>query len=76
MRFGRLRLGPGTHRVALAYDDDGLAPGQRGQETQPLPLGPVVLAPVAPVPEPFSVPVERAGELCGRRLDWIEAHGA
>jgi len=74
MRFGRVRLTKGAHRVELTYGDDGLAPGQRGQQSQPLPLGPLVLAPQEPAPKPFSVPAGQAEELCGRRLDWIEAH--
>jgi len=74
MRFGHARLAKGTHRVELTYGDDGLAPGQRGQQTQPLPLGPLVLAPREPPLKPFSVPAGRADELCGRRLDWIEAY--
>ncbi len=74
MRFGRIRLTRGAHRVEIEYDDDGLAPGQRGQTSQPLPLGPLVLAPREGELEPFSVAVSRAQELCGRHLDWIEAH--
>lgn len=74
MRFGRIGLSAGTHRVELTYDDDGLAPGQRGQEAQPLVLGPLVLSAEGDDLEPFSVPVARAEELCGRRLDWIEAY--
>ncbi len=74
MRFGRVRLTKGPHRVELTYGDDGLAPGQRGQQSQPLPLGPLVLAPQEPPLKPFSVPAGQAAGLCGRRLDWIEAH--
>ncbi len=74
MRFGRIRLEAGTHRVELTYDDDGLAPGQRGQEAQPLVLGPLVLSAEGDELTPFSVPVARAEELCGKRLDWIEAY--
>jgi hypothetical protein len=33
-----------------------------------------VLAPREPALEPLSVPSGQAEELCGRRLDWIEAH--
>ena len=74
MRFGRVRLTRGSHRVELAYDDDGLTPGQRGQASLGLPLGPLVLTPPEPELRPFSVPAARAGDLCGRRLDWVEAH--
>lgn len=76
MRFGQVRLRRGTHRVELTYADGGLAPGQRGQRSLGLPLGPLILAPREPALTPFSVPVDRAEELCGRRLDWIEAHAA
>jgi hypothetical protein len=40
---------------------------------EPRPLGPVVLAPVAPRGEPVVVPAARARELCGLSLDWVEA---
>ncbi len=74
MRFGRIRLRQGAHRVEIAYDDDGPAPGQHGQASQPLVLGPFVLAPQEKPPAPFSVPSPQAEKLCGRHLDWIEAH--
>ena len=74
MRFGVLRLAAGTHRVTLRYGDGGLAPGRRGQASLPLTLGPLVMAPREPALEPFSVAADRATTLCGRRLDWIEAH--
>ena len=74
MRFGRIQLTAGTHKIELTYDDDGLAPGQRGQEAQPLVLGPLVLSAETADLAPFSVPVARAAELCGKRLDWIEAY--
>ena len=74
MRFGRIRLEAGTHAVELTYGDDGLAPGQRGQEAQPLVMGPLVLSAEGSELRPFSVPVARAEELCGKRLDWIEAY--
>ncbi len=76
MRFGRLRLAAGVHHVELDYADGGLAPGERGQATQPLLLGPLVLDPQAPAPVPRTVPVAQAGRLCGRHLDWIEAYAA
>ncbi len=74
MRFGQVRLAEGPHRIELAYTDGGLAPGQRGQEALGLPLGPLVLAPREPALTPFSVPAAQASRLCGRHLDWIEAH--
>lgn len=74
MRFGQLRLSAGTHRIELTYADGGLYPGQRGQASQPLVLGPLVLSDERDELTPFSVPAARAEELCGRHLDWIEAY--
>ena len=77
MRFGRVRLTRGTHRVELTYADGGLAPGERGQASLGLPLGPLVLAPPERQPLPTSsVPASGASALCGRHLDWIEAYAA
>ncbi|MCW3011909.1 MAG: hypothetical protein JWO90_2313 [Solirubrobacterales bacterium] len=74
MRFGLIRLPAGAHRVEITYSDGGPAPGQRGQDSQPLVLGPLALAPREAPLEPFSVRAADAGSLCGRHLDWIEAH--
>lgn len=76
MRFGHVFLTRGTHRVVLRYDDGGLAPGEHGQRSLGLPLGPLVLAPPEGPLRPFAVPVRQATSLCGRHLDWIEAQAA
>ncbi|MCW3038577.1 MAG: hypothetical protein JWM31_482 [Solirubrobacterales bacterium] len=75
MRFGHTQLTLGSHRISLSYADNGLAPGERGQRSLALPLGPLVLAP--PEAQPLrvrTVPAARATTLCGRHLDWVEAY--
>lgn len=77
MHFGEIELPAGTHTVDITYTDGGLAPGQRGQASQPLVLGPFVLGPQEPQPlRTRTVPVAQATTLCGRYLDWIEAYPA
>jgi hypothetical protein len=68
--LGEVALTPGRHLVILRYTGPDLHPGSAGE---PRPLGPVVLAPVAPRGEPVVVPAARARELCGLSLDWVEA---
>ncbi len=69
--FGAAQLRAGAHEIALVYDGQTLAPGSGGPAE---PIGPLVLSPAAD--EDLAVrelPVSRAGELCGRHLDWVEA---
>lgn len=69
--FGQERLDAGIHQIELAYDDQGLAPGSGGP---PEPIGPLVLNPVANEdPLLRRLPISSATDLCGHRLDWIEA---
>jgi hypothetical protein len=69
--LGRLWLHPGAHRVALTYDNGGLAPGAG---TSPSALGPLaVSAATAAESRLLPVPTSDAASLCGRRLDWVEA---
>src|SRR5205085_1762385 len=68
--LGSVRLGPGEHRLTLSLTTGGWRPGSHG--VPPFPLGPVAVAPDAPV-RLVSLPPARAASLCGRRLDWIEA---
>jgi hypothetical protein len=68
--LGSVRLGTGDHRLTLSLTTGGWRPGSRG--VSPFPLGPVAVAPDAPM-RLVSVPPARAASLCGRRLDWVEA---
>jgi hypothetical protein len=68
--FGQVELRAGPHEIELAHDDQTLAPGSGGV---PEPIGPLVLSPAANEDPPVrELPASRAGELCGKRLDWIE----
>jgi hypothetical protein len=69
--LAKTTLSAGVHRVSLRYGDADLHPGSGDP---PFYLGPLVLA------EPSRasvrlVPTEDARQLCGRRLDWVEAIG-
>ena len=68
--FGKALLRAGTHRLTLELDGQSLAPGSGGP---PLPIGPLVLAPVAADPPDRELSATAAPELCGQRLDWVEA---
>jgi len=69
--FGRVPLEAGPHEIELVLDDQTLAPGSGGP---PEPIGPLVLGPAANEdPSVRELPADRAEELCGERLDWVEA---
>ncbi len=69
--FGRVPLTPGPHEIELVLDDQTLAPGSGGP---PEPVGPLVLSPAANEDPPLrELSPARAEELCGQRLDWLEA---
>jgi hypothetical protein len=70
-RIGSVALTPGRHRLTLRYSGPDAHPGSGGA---PFALGPVVIEPENPA-RMVSAPATRAGSLCGRRLDWIEAVG-
>jgi hypothetical protein len=71
LHFGRASLQAGTHRVELVLDGQSLAPGSGGP---PEAIGPLVLSPTANEDPPLRrLPAARAEELCGERLDWVEA---
>jgi hypothetical protein len=69
IRVGVRSLGAGAHAVELRYPGGGLRPGS-GQ--QPQDVGPLALVPRTPRPALVRIPPARAGELCGRSLDWVE----
>jgi hypothetical protein len=69
--FGEAQLSAGPHRVDLVLDGQTLAPGSGGP---PEPIGPLVLDPIRNEDARIrELPASRAGALCGKRLDWIEA---
>jgi hypothetical protein len=69
--FGVTALTPGTHTVSLRYSGPDLHPGSGGVQ---FPIGPLVLSTATAADVPVTVvPAARARELCGKRLDWIEA---
>lgn len=71
LHFGRITLDAGPHRVELVLDDQTLAPGSGGP---PEAIGPLVLSSTANEDPPLRrLPAARAEELCGERLDWVEA---
>jgi hypothetical protein len=67
--MGALALEPGLHTVVLSYVEGDLHPGSGGQ---PLPLGPLALAPETINGGIDYVPAKSASRLCGKRLDWVE----
>jgi hypothetical protein len=71
LRFGALALRAGPHQVRLRY----AAGFPQAGIGSPSPLGPLALVPEAADGElPVTrVPVADARELCGKRLDWVEA---
>ena len=69
--FGRVTLEAGPHEIELVLDGQGLGPGSGGP---PEAIGPLVLDPAVNEGPPLvELPAARAGELCGRHLDWVEA---
>jgi len=62
-------LSAGRHAVEFEYDRGNLHPGSGGPD---YPMGPLFFAPVTRQPVELVSPA-RAGDLCGQRLDWIEA---
>jgi hypothetical protein len=71
MRLGSLELGRGQHRIELRYGGPDLQPGSAGP---PVAVGPLVLSTKASsLSAVHSIPDHRYRELCGLRLDWVEA---
>ena len=69
--FGPVQLSAGSHEVELVLDGQTLAPGSGGP---PEPIGPLVLSPTSAEDPPVrELPASRAADLCGKRLDWVEA---
>ncbi|MBV8430964.1 MAG: hypothetical protein JO244_07380 [Solirubrobacterales bacterium] len=75
--LGRIRLGPGSHRVVLRYTGTSLAPGSGGpgNANDPFTTGALEIS-----PPPGKVPVTYVSPshyraLCGKPWDWVEALG-
>ena len=69
--LGEAKLDVGTHTMTLRFSGPDLHPGSSGAI---FPIGPLVLSTTTAADAPLTlVPVDRARELCAKRLDWIEA---
>jgi hypothetical protein len=70
--LGAAKLPAGPHSIALTYSSQSpLAPGGGGER---FPLGPLVVSPATAAQAQVEVvDLARAGTLCGRPLDWVEA---
>ena len=69
-QVGSVQLTAGVHRVVIRTNGPSWRPGTAGPA---MALGPLVLARQTADAPVVTVPVARARELCGRRLDWVEA---
>ncbi|MCO5315811.1 MAG: hypothetical protein M9938_06595 [Solirubrobacterales bacterium] len=70
MELEELDLAAGPAAVTVTYERAGaLRPATRDY---PFGFGPVVIQPVGE-PQLIRLPADRAEQLCGKRLDWIEA---
>jgi hypothetical protein len=67
---GAVTLAPGRHAIALVRGAGDLRPGDGGRNRL---LGPIVLDPASDTPVVRQVPLSRWRDLCGKRLDWVEA---
>jgi hypothetical protein len=69
--LGQTELAAGPHSVSLHYGGATLSPGSGGT---PLAFGPLVLSRFTAESSPVTyLQPARAGSLCGKRLDWVEA---
>jgi hypothetical protein len=66
---GTVELTAGRHTMQLERHAGSLAPGDGAAER----LGPIVLQPASDSQPVQTLPSSRWRELCGRRLDWVEA---
>ena len=71
MLLGESELAAGRHDVTLRFSGPDLHPGSGGATFG---IGPLVLSTTTAADAPVTViPGSRARELCGKRLDWVEA---
>jgi hypothetical protein len=68
--LGSTPLTAGSHLVAVSYEPGGWHPGSGGT---PYAFGPAALSLVDAREPVIHVPPARAGSLCAKRLDWVEA---
>jgi hypothetical protein len=66
-----LRLEAGPQRIEVTYEQGGLP--RPGTGAYPFGLGPVVLSRAGAEDRVIRLPAARFAELCGQRLDWVEA---
>jgi hypothetical protein len=69
--FGRLDLPAGLHRLEVRHTTNALQPGSGSGGG--FRLRSVVIAPVRDIDRLQTLPASRASDLCGKRLDWVEA---
>jgi hypothetical protein len=67
----QLPLEGGVQRIEVAYSQGGLP--RPGTGAYPFGLGPVVLSQAGIENSVIRLPASRFTELCGQRLDWVEA---
>jgi hypothetical protein len=72
LALGELDLGAGEHRLELAFDPPGAAPGTHAAAQ---PVGPVAIEELPARRAVVAVDAGRARELCGTALDWLERWG-
>jgi len=71
IEFDQVELAAGEQSISMTYEKGGpLRPAVGGY---PFGLGPVVVSPVQNRTQVVSLPASQARDLCGQRLDWIEA---
>ena len=70
IELARVELEAGEHTIELRYRGTDAGPGSGGR---PFPIGPLVIASSeAQDAVVDQIPAERARELCGRHLDWVD----
>jgi hypothetical protein len=67
---GRVTLGAGRHAIQIVRSGGSLYPGDGSRDQR---IGPVVLSPSTDTRTVRQLPASRWRDLCGRRLDWVEA---
>jgi hypothetical protein len=67
---GEISLSPGRHTITLTRPTGSLFPGDGGRNRL---IGPVVLDPATDARAVRTLPSSRYRQLCGKRLDWVEA---
>ncbi len=71
IELDRLRLEAGPQQIEVTYEQGGLP--RPGTGAYPFGLGPVVLSRAGIENGVIRLPASRFTELCGQRLDWVEA---